>query len=135
MTPEVAELFEAAKVVLANSYSPYSHFRVGAALRTSSGRIFAGCNVESAAYPQSSCAEASAISVMISAGEHEIAEVVVLTDGDQLSTCCGGCRQRLREFAPLDTRIHAGGVDGIKATFTLEQLLPYSFGPENLAGF
>ncbi len=135
VSPATQELFEAALAVQANSYSPYSHYRVGAALRTASGRVFAGCNVESVAYPQSSCAEASAISMMVSAGEREIVEVVTVCDGDLIGTCCGGCRQRLREFAALDTPIHAAGPEGIRATFTLAELLPHSFGPEHLAGF
>lgn len=128
------ELFEAALAAQANSYSPYSHYKVGAALRGASGRIYAAANVENAAYPQSSCAEASAISVMVAAGETKIVEVVTVCDGDAIGTCCGGCRQRLREFAALDTPVHAAGPGGIRATFTLAELLPYSFGPEHLLG-
>ena len=134
MTPAVRELFDAALEVHGRAYAPYSTFRVGAAVRTASGRVFAGCNVENAAYPQGACAEAGAIMAMVAGGETEIAEVLVITDGDAVSTCCGGCRQRLREFAPLSTPIHVAGREGIRATFTLEQLLPYSFGPENLEG-
>ena len=59
-------------------------------------------------------------------------EVLVVCDGDQLSTCCGGCRQKLREFAPLETMIHVAGEEGVRRTFTLDELLPFSFGPENL---
>jgi cytidine deaminase len=128
------ELFEAARAAQAFSYSPYSHYKVGAALRTASGRVFAACNVENAAYPQSSCAEASAISMMIAAGEREIVEVVTVCDGEMIGTCCGGCRQRIREFAGPDTPIHAAGPDGIRATFTMAELLPHSFGPEHLLG-
>jgi cytidine deaminase len=94
-----------------------------------------GCNVENAAYPQGCCAEASAISAMIGAGEHQIIEVLVVADGERLASCCGGCRQRIREFAALDTPVHTCGPDGIRLTLTLDQLLPYSFGPENLEGF
>lgn len=128
----IEELFEAACKVQAHAYAPYSKFRVGAAIRSASGAVYAGCNVENAAYPQGWCAEASAIAAMISAGERTIGEVVVVSDGEQLGTCCGGCRQKLREFAPLDTRIHVGGLEGIRRVFTLDELLPYSFGPENL---
>jgi cytidine deaminase len=108
---------------------------VGAAVRTASGAVYAGCNVENAAYPQGCCAEASAIAAMVGAGEREIVEVLVVADGDRLASCCGGCRQRIREFAALHTPIHTCGPDGIRLTLTLDQLLPYSFGPENLEGF
>ena len=92
-------LFEAAKAIQAKAYAPYSRFKVGAAIAHADGRIFAGCNVENAAYPVGSCAEAGAISAMIAAGESRIAEIVVMGDGDNLVTPCGGCRQRIREFA------------------------------------
>ena len=101
-------------------------------VRTASGRIFAGCNVENASFPEGICAEAAAIGAMVSAGEREIAEVLTVADGDDLTTCCGGCRQRLREFAAGTTPIHAAGPDGVRQTFTLAELLPASFGPENL---
>lgn len=128
----VAELFDAALQVQAHAYAPYSKFRVGVAIRSSSGAVYVGANVENAAYPQGWCAEASAIAAMVSAGEQSIAEVMVVCDGDQLSTCCGGCRQKLREFAPLDTRIHMAGPEGVRRVFTLDELLPFSFGPENV---
>ena len=96
MTTDVDELFAAAKAVQANAHAPYSHFRVGAAVRTASGRVFAGCNVENAAYPQGSCAEAGAISAMVAAGENKIVAVLTVADGEAIGTCCGGCRQRLR---------------------------------------
>src|SRR3954454_49154 len=132
MTSDVEELLAAATAVQANAYAPYSRFRVGAAVRTSSGRVFAGCNVENAAYPQGSCAEAGAIAAMVSAGEREIVAVLTVCEGDAISTCCGGCRQRIREFASGDTPIYAAGPDGVRATYTLDGLLPSSFGPENL---
>ena len=135
MDPDVEELFTAAKAVQAHAHVPYSHFPVGAAVRTASGRVFSGCNVENAAYPQGSCAEAGAIAAMVAAGEHEIVAVVTVCDGEVISTCCGGCRQRLREFASGNTPIYAAGPDGIRATFTLDGLLPHSFGPENLNEF
>jgi cytidine deaminase len=128
----VAELFAAARQVQAQAYAPYSNFRVGAAIRAASGAVYVGCNVENAAYPQGWCAEASAIAAMVSAGERSISEVLVVCDGDQLSTCCGGCRQKLREFAALDTLIHVAGPEGVRRVFTLDELLPHSFGPENL---
>jgi len=135
MTTDVDELFQAAKAVQAMAHAPYSRFRVGAAVRTSSGRVFSGCNVENAAYPQGTCAEAGAISAMVAAGESNIVAVLTVCDGDAIGTCCGGCRQRLREFASGNTPIYAAGPDGVRATFTLEELLPHSFGPEHLSEF
>ena len=129
----LAELFAAAKAAQANAYAPYSRFKVGAALRASSGAIFSGCNVENAAYPQGSCAEAGAITAMALAGERRIAEILVVGDGDALCTPCGGCRQRIREFADPSIAIHVAGAEGVRRTFTLAKLLPESFGPEHLA--
>jgi len=128
----LAQLFAAAKVAQANAYAPYSRFRVGAALRSESGAIFSGCNVENAAYPQGSCAEAGAIAAMAAASERRIAEILVIGDGEALCTPCGGCRQRIREFAGAATPIHIAGPEGVRATFTLAELLPESFGPEHL---
>jgi cytidine deaminase len=128
----LAALFDAARSAQANAYAPYSRFAVGAALRTPSGAIFAGCNVENAAYPQGACAEAGAIGAMALAGERRIAEILVIGDGEGLCTPCGGCRQRIREFASPETPIHVAGPQGVRARFTLEELLPHSFGPDNL---
>ena len=135
MGSDVDELFAAAKAVQTNAYAPYSHYRVGAAVRTASGRIFSGCNVENAAYPQGSCAEAGAIAAMVAGGEHEIVAVLTVADGEAIGTCCGGCRQRLREFASAETPIYAAGPDGVRVTFTLAELLPHSFGPDHLKEF
>ncbi|WP_046862221.1 cytidine deaminase [Microvirga massiliensis] len=126
-------LFEAARDVQARAYAPYSRFKVGAAIATESGRIFAGCNVENAAYPVGTCAEAGAVAAMVAAGESRIAAMLVFGEGDQLVTPCGACRQRIREFAEPQTPLHVAGPDGIRADFTLESLLPFSFGPDNLA--
>jgi cytidine deaminase len=130
--PKLAELFAAARAAQANAYAPYSRFHVGAALRTPSGAIFSGCNVENAAYPQGSCAEAGAIAAMALAGERRIKEILVVGDGDALCTPCGGCRQRIREFADSGAAIHIAGAEGVRASFTLAELLPESFGPEHL---
>ncbi|HYE49557.1 MAG TPA: cytidine deaminase [Azospirillaceae bacterium] len=129
------DLFEAALAVRQRAHAPYSRFKVGSALRGAGGGIYAACNVENAAYPQGQCAEASAIGMMVAAGETRIAEVVVIggEPGDGLlCTPCGGCRQRLREFAGPDTVIHVCGPDGTRARFTMAELLPASFGPDNL---
>jgi len=130
--PSLDTLFTAAKAIQARAYAPYSRFKVGAAIVTPNGQVFTGCNVENAAYPVGSCAEAGAISAMLAAGESRIAEIVVMGEGDNLVTPCGGCRQRIREFAAGDTPIHIAGPEGIRKSFTLEELLPFSFGPDNL---
>jgi cytidine deaminase len=126
------ELFAAAKAAQAAAYAPYSRFHVGAALRTPSGALFSGCNVENAAYPEGVCAEASAISAMALAGERRIAEILVIGDGEGLCTPCGGCRQRIREFTDGETLVHVAGPEGVRATFRLSALLPESFGPGHL---
>ena len=133
MTDSERDLFDAARAVQEHAYAPYSRFRVGAALRTRTGRVFAGCNVENAAYPEGLCAEAGAIAAMAAAGERSIATMLTVCDGDALSTPCGGCRQKMREFADTDTVIHAAGPDGIRTTYSISELLPDGFGPENLA--
>ena len=130
--PRLEELFEAARAVQAKAYAPYSRFKVGAAIETPDGRIFSGCNVENAAYPVGSCAEAGAVSAMIAGGGSRIAQIVVMGEGENLVTPCGGCRQRIREFAGPDTPIHVAGPEGIRKSFTLDELLPFSFGPDNL---
>ncbi|HLX98359.1 MAG TPA: cytidine deaminase [Roseiarcus sp.] len=129
----LGELFAVAKAAQAKAYAPYSRFHVGAALRTPDGAVFSGCNVENAAYPQGSCAEAGAISAMALAGKRRIAEILVIGDGETLCTPCGGCRQRIREFAGPSAAIHVAGPEGVRRTFTLSELLPESFGPEHLA--
>ena len=126
------QLFEEAKNVRQNAHVPYSKFKVGAALLTENNKIVAGCNVENAAYPQSQCAEASAIGNLVSLGFSTIKEIVVIGSGNMLCSPCGGCRQRIREFASLDTPIHMCNIDGHIKTLTLAELLPDSFGPENL---
>ena len=128
----LAELFAAAKAAQANAYAPYSRFRVGAALRTPGGAIFSGGNVENAAYPEGVCAETSAVSAMAQAGERRIAEICVIGDGEALCTPCGGCRQRIREFADIATLVHVAGPEGVRRTFALSDLLPESFGPGHL---
>ena len=132
MTPAQQEMFDAALAAHGNAHAPYSHYPVGAAVRGESGRVYAGCNVENAAYPQGWCAETSAIGAMITAGEQTIVEVLTISNGDMIGTCCGGCRQKLREFAAPDTPIYSCGPEGLRRTFTLDELLPHSFGPENL---
>ena len=126
-------LFAAARAAQARAYAPYSRFTVGAALRDETGAVHAGCNVENAAYPVGTCAEAGAVAAMALAGGRRIAEIVVVGDGEVLVTPCGGCRQRLREFGGDDLPVHVAGPEGVRRTFRLGELLPHSFGPDNLA--
>jgi cytidine deaminase len=128
-------LIEAALAARARAYAPYSRFPVGAALRTEEGAIHAGCNVENAAYPQGTCAEAGAIAAMVMAGHRRIAEIVVAGGGEVPCTPCGGCRQKIREFAAPDLMVRMVDPTGrLLLATTLDALLPHSFGPDNLAG-
>ncbi|QYO77367.1 cytidine deaminase [Devosia salina] len=125
-------LFAAAEAVRAKAYAPYSKFQVGAAILADDGQIYAGCNVENAAYPVGNCAEPSAIAAMLAGGGKRIRRVYVTGPGTAPVTPCGGCRQRIREFADPDVEIISHGVDGEPLVQTLEQLLPHSFGPDHL---
>lgn len=132
-TEEMHEvLFDAAKAAMKNAHAPYSNFSIGAAVRGKSGKIYAGCNVENASYPEGICAEASAIAAMVTGGEKEIKEVCVVSPVENLVTPCGGCRQKIRELAGPKTPIFVCGPDGLKKRFLLDELLPASFGPEQL---
>jgi cytidine deaminase len=126
-------LFAAAKTAMERAYAPYSRFRVGAAILAENGEIYSGCNVENAAYPIGTCAEAGAIAAMVRGGARQIREIVVIGDGAALCTPCGGCRQRIREFAATETTVHVCGPQGLRKSFTRDELLPESFGPDNLA--
>jgi cytidine deaminase len=125
-------LFTEANAAMERAYAPYSRFQVGAAVLAENGKVYSGCNVENAAYPEGSCAETGAIAAMVRDGAREIREIVVIGRGDDLCTPCGGCRQRIREFAAPETKVHVCGPEGLRRTFTREELLPASFGPENL---
>jgi cytidine deaminase len=105
---------------------------VGAALRASGGGVYSGANVENAAYPQGQCAEASAIGALVAAGERTITEVAVVAEKEDFCPPCGGCRQRLSEFAGPDTPVHLGRPGGPRRTLTLGVLLPHAFDPEAL---
>ena len=120
------DLDKAARAVRENAYAPYSHFKVGAAIRTVGGSVFAGCNVENVAYPEGTCAEAGAIAAMVAAGEDEITEVYV-ADSPEPVTPCGGCRQKLAEFAKGDVQVTMANLEGIEATVSLRNLLPGAF--------
>jgi cytidine deaminase len=127
------DLYPAALAARERAYAPYSGYLVGAAICDEQGRIHAAANVENAAYPQSQCAEASAIGVMVAAGGRKIVEVLVVADERTgVPTPCGACRQRLREFASLEAPVHLAGLREVIRTVTLGDLLPLSFGPEFL---
>jgi cytidine deaminase len=125
-------LLAAARAVRERAHAPYSRYRVGAALLDGEGRIHAGCNVENAAYPQGLCAEAGALAQLVAAGGTRIEAVVVVGEGDQPCTPCGGCRQKLREFARDDVLVIVADLLSVRARFTLGELLPASFGPAHL---
>ncbi len=123
---DIDALFEAAREARENAYAPYSNFLVGAAFRTPDGTVFTGCNVENASYPVSVCAEGGAVSAMVAAGYREIAEAVVVGDAS-LCTPCGMCRQRLKEFGTDDLIVHVADLNGIRRSFTMDELLPAAF--------
>jgi cytidine deaminase len=127
------ELLAAARAVRERAHAPYSHFQVGAAVLDEQGRIHAGCNVENAAYPQGLCAEAGAIAQMVAAGGRRIVAAAVVGEGVAPCTPCGGCRQKLREFAHGDLPIVVADGHTVRGRFTLGELLPAGFGPEHLA--
>ena len=131
------ELIQEAKKARERSYSPYSGFRVGAALLTRSGKIYHGCNIENAAYSPSNCAERTAFFRAVYDGEREFEKIAVvgaLADGDPNVPCppCGVCRQVMMEFCKPEFRILLGQEGETYRSFTLEELLPQGFGPDNL---
>lgn len=125
-------LIKAAIMAMGKAYAPYSGFAVGAAIMDENGGIHSGANIENAAYPQGCCAEASAISALIMAGGRQIRQIAVAGRGEILCTPCGGCRQKIREFGTAETQILICDETGLRQSFTLDELLPYSFGPDNL---
>lgn len=126
------QLLSAARAAREHAWAPYSGYRVGAALRGGNGEIYTGCNVENAAYPEGICAEAAAVAAMVSAGEARIAEVLVIAGGPRPCTPCGGCRQKLSEFATAEVPVHIADETGVVGTYLLGDLLPHAFGPDHL---
>jgi len=124
------DLFEAARTAMAKCHAPYSKFPVGAAIRDSDGKVHAGANIEVISFPEGWCAETTAISHMVMAGGTRIREVAVVAEKLELCPPCGGCRQRLAEFADADTLIHLCDNEGIKQTLRMDELLPYAFKTE-----
>jgi cytidine deaminase len=137
MTAPVSEqdfdrLLQAARVARQHAHAPYSRFPVGAALLDERGRVHAGCNVENAAYPQSLCAEAVALGMLVAAGGTRVHAAVVVAEAAAAVTPCGGCRQKLREFAADDAPVWSADATGWRARHTMGELLPAGFGPAHL---
>jgi cytidine deaminase len=127
------EMLEKSKAAQANAYAAYSNFKVGACIRSHNAQYFVGCNYENAAYSVTCCAEGVAIGAMIAAGYREILEMVLIGASEEVCTPCGMCRQRIREFAAPHMLIHMFNHDASKQlSKTLDELLPYSFGPEHV---
>ena len=121
------ELKAAALKVRRNAHAPYSNFQVGAAIRTASGAIYAGCNVENVAYPEGTCAEAGAIAAMVAAGERDIVAAYVVADSPMPVTPCGGCRQKLAEFSGGDVPVTMATTGGVEQVMKMAELLPGAF--------
>ncbi|SHH38399.1 cytidine deaminase [Cognatiyoonia sediminum] len=126
-------LMDDARAVRENAHAPYSNFKVGAAVQTSSGAVYKGCNVENVAYPEGTCAEAGAIAAMVAAGERDVVAVAVIADSPQPVSPCGGCRQKLAEFAGADAKVTLGTLDGTVLETTVGALLPGAFDKDYMS--
>ncbi len=126
-------LLDDARAVRENAHAPYSKFKVGAAIRAASGAIYRGCNVENVAYPEGTCAEAGAIAAMVAAGDSEIAEVAVIADSPSPVPPCGGCRQKLAEFAVGHVKVTLATTSGATFVTTVADLLPGAFDAGHMA--
>ena len=129
-----SDLRDAAIKVRDNAHAPYSNFFVGAALRSASGAVFVGCNVENVAYPEGTCAEAGAIAAMVAAGEREVKEIYVVAGSPRPVPPCGGCRQKIAEFADGDVRVTMATTTGEEQVLTVADLLPGAFGAAHMQG-
>lgn len=125
-------LLAAATSVREHAHAPYSNFKVGAAVRGASGAIYTGCNVENVAYPEGTCAEAGAIAAMVAAGERKLTEVAVIADSPRPVTPCGGCRQKIAEFAAPGAQVTMATLSGEKQVMTIGELLPGAFGVDHM---
>lgn len=126
-------LIDEARRVRENAHAPYSNFKVGAALIAVSGETYVGCNVENVAYPEGTCAEAGAIAAMIAGGDTKITEIAVIADSPQPVSPCGGCRQKIAEFADGDVRVTMATTDGTVLETTIKALLPGSFDADYMS--
>ncbi len=131
--PGMEDLIAAAAAVRENAHAPYSGFKVGAALRSADGRVFLGCNVENVAFPEGTCAEAGAIAAMVAAGARRIAAVAVIADSPAPVPPCGGCRQKIAEFAAADVPVTLATTRGDRQETRVADLLPGAFGVGHLA--
>lgn len=127
------ELFKLALAARQKAYIPYSKFAVGAALLSVEGNFYSGCNVENVSYPCGNCAETGAISAMINGGDLQILEILILSEGSELISPCGACRQRIKEFSIPSTLVHLANLSGIQKTCTIEELLPLAFNETELS--
>ena len=125
------ELFNLASRCREKAYAPYSDFKVGAAIRTTNGKIFGGCNVENISYPCGTCAEAGAVSAMVAGGETSIAEILIIADTQNILPC-GNCLQKIAEFADNNTKVYSADLSGNIRSYTLEQLLPHVFNAQEV---
>ncbi len=132
MTPKAEDMVAAAREVRENAYAPYSRFKVGAAVRAASGRVYVGCNVENVAYPEGTCAEAGAIAAMVAAGETRLTQVAVIADSPAPVPPCGGCRQKLAEFGADDAPVTLATTDGTLHHTTIGALLPGQFSAAHM---
>jgi len=123
----ISVLLKEAKNAAGRAYAPYSKFKVGCAILTSTGRIYSGCNVENVSYPVGTCAEAGALAAMINGGESEIKEILIYADSKQIISPCGACRQRIAEFAQGNAPVHMANARGEVKTLTIGELLPMGF--------
>ncbi|HMM64242.1 MAG TPA: cytidine deaminase [Mesorhizobium sp.] len=126
------DLFLAAKAAMAKAHAPYSKFPVGAALRTEDGRVFTGANIEVASFPEGWCAETTALGHYVMGGGGRITEIAVVAERMARITPCGGCRQRLAEFARSDAKLYLCDETGVVQTVTMGEMLPYSFRGDTL---
>lgn len=125
-------LVDAARAVRENAHVPYSRFKVGAALRAADGSVHVGCNVENVAYPEGTCAEAGAIAAMVASGRTEIAELAVIADSPVPVTPCGGCRQKIAEFAGPDVPVTLATLSGETRIVSVRELLPFAFDADQM---
>lgn len=132
MTDISHQLFNLAALARNRAYAPYSGFAVGAAVEATSGRLYAGCNVENVSYPIGTCAEESAIAAMISGGDTEIRRILIIAEGEQLIAPCGACLQRIKEFASEEVTIYLATPEKIAKTLSLQELLPFGFDNKEL---
>ena len=132
-TKEQLALRDAAFAAMENAYAPYSHFRVGAAVRAVTGEIITGCNVENAAYGEALCAERVAVAAAVAQGSKSFDEIAIASESDEPSPPCGSCRQTMSEFAP-ELIVTSYARNGKQATWRLSELLPEAFALNHLRG-